>query len=69
MEHHNNRQYPLLLTRREACQLLGIRSAHYKVLVGRGVLREVRIGERGRRLPLAEAERFAREGLSHSQVP
>jgi hypothetical protein len=59
----NDRNHPLLLTRDEACHLLGVRISQYKLLVARGLLREVRIGVRGRRLPLEEAFRFAREGV------
>ncbi|MHB8703424.1 MAG: hypothetical protein ACYC8W_04670 [Candidatus Tyrphobacter sp.] len=32
--------------------------SQYKLLVARRALREVAIGERGRRLPLSEVERF-----------
>jgi excisionase family DNA binding protein len=59
----NDQKHPLLLTRDEACRLLGVKLSQYKILVGRGLLREVRIGERGRRLPLEEAFRFARQGV------
>ena len=58
---------PLLLTREEACRVLGIRLSQYKILLGRGLLREIAIGKRGRRLPLAEAERFAREGITNGE--
>ena len=54
--------YPLLLTREQACRLLGVKLSQYKILVGDGLLREVCIGQRGRRLPMEEALRFAREG-------
>ena len=57
------RELPLLLTRDEACRVLGIKISQYKLLVGDGLLREVHIGQRGRRLPREEAERFAREGI------
>ena len=43
--------------------MLGIKISQYKLLVGDGLLREVHIGQRGRRLPREEAERFAREGI------
>ena len=49
---------PLLLTRDEACRLLGIRLSHYKTLVISGALNEIKIGERGKRLPYSEAQRF-----------
>lgn len=51
--------YPLLLSRKEACRLLGIGASTYKQLVAGGSLREVQIGNRGRRLPYSEAVRFA----------
>jgi excisionase family DNA binding protein len=55
---------PLLLTRDEACRLLGIRLSHYKALVASGALNEIRIGERGKRLPYSEAQRFIEERLN-----
>lgn len=49
----------LLLTRPEACRLLSLSMSEYLRLVRAGVLREVKRGRRWRRLPRAEAERFA----------
>jgi len=60
-------EQPLLLTRDEACRALGIKLSQYKLLVGKGVLREVSIGARGRRLPYSEALRFA-QGLAVSNA-
>jgi hypothetical protein len=54
-----SQEQPLLLTRDEACRALGIKLSQYKLLVGKGLLREVAIGVRGRRLPYSEALRFA----------
>jgi hypothetical protein len=62
----NNQKHPLLLKRFEAQQLLGLGPSKYKQLVAAGVLKEVAIGERGRRLPYTEAERFVVEGLAAS---
>lgn len=50
-----------LLTRREACERLRIGLSQYKVLVAKQRLREIRIGERGRRLPESEIARFISE--------
>lgn len=55
---------PLLLTREQACRVLGIKLSHYKALVGNGTLREIKIGERGKRLPLSEAQRFLAERMA-----
>jgi excisionase family DNA binding protein len=58
---------PLLLTRDEACRVLGVKLSHYKDLVGRGEIREIAIGLRGKRLPFSEAERFVKERLSEPE--
>lgn len=50
-----------ILTRREAAATLRVGISTYKTLVARGLLREVSIGTRGRRLPASEVERFIRE--------
>jgi len=55
---------PLLLTRDEACRILGVRLSHYKKLVANGALNEICIGDRGKRLPYSEAERFITERLA-----
>lgn len=60
----NNQKHPLLLKRAEAQQLLGLGPSKYKQLVAAGLLREIAIGDRGRRLPYAEAERYIVEGLA-----
>jgi excisionase family DNA binding protein len=57
---------PLLLTRDEACRILGVKLSHYKDLVARGALREIAIGLRGKRLPFSEAERYVAERLAAS---
>jgi len=59
----NNGSGPALLTRRQACAKLSIGLSRYKCLVAAGCLREVAIGERGRRLPLSEVDRFILERL------
>jgi hypothetical protein len=64
----NDSTRPILLTRREACGLLKIGLSTYKLLVGRGALREIRIGTRGRRLPYGEAVRYVRESLGGAEV-
>ncbi len=56
----------LLLTRDEACGLLGIKLSQYKVLVGKGDLREICIGVRGKRLPYSEAQRYVQERLTEA---
>jgi len=66
MENVNNPKGPLLLRRSEAQKLLGLGPSKYKQLVAAGLLREIAIGERGRRLPFTEAERFVVEGLAAS---
>jgi excisionase family DNA binding protein len=60
---------PALLTRREACEHLRIGLSQYKLLVATARLREVAIGERGRRLPMSEVERFIGERLSEVVAP
>jgi excisionase family DNA binding protein len=55
---------PLLLTRDEACRVLGVKLSHYKDLVAKGKIREIAIGLRGKRLPFSEAERFVSERLA-----
>lgn len=55
---------PLLLTRSEACLLLGIKLAYYKALVASEALREISIGKRGKRLPYSEAQRFIEERMT-----
>jgi excisionase family DNA binding protein len=64
MEINNNSSRPALLRRPEACRLLGIGPSTYKILVGNGILREVAIGERGRRLPYTEVERYIADRLT-----
>ena len=59
---------PLLLSRDEACRLLGIKLSHYKALVASGALREIAIGERGKRLPYSEAQRFIDERMSDARA-
>jgi hypothetical protein len=68
METVNNPICPLLLRRAEAQKLLGLGPSRYKELVAAGVLKEVAIGERGRRLPYTEAQRFVVEGLAKSDL-
>ncbi len=55
---------PLLLTRDEACRILGIKLSHYKQLVAEGAVYEIAIGPRGKRLPFSEAERYVAERLT-----
>ena len=43
---------------------MGISASQYKLLVGRGELREIEFSIRAKRLPYAEAERFVRERMS-----
>lgn len=63
MQNNNNPSQPALLRRPEACRALGIGPSTYKALVARGALREVAIGERGRRLPFSEVQRYISERL------
>ena len=67
MQSVNVSSHPLSLRRDEACKMLGVSLSTYKVLVGKGELREIGIGERARRLPLSEAERYVKERLSESE--
>ena len=64
MQNNNNPSQPALLRRPEACRLLGIGPSTYKTLVGKGILREVAVGQRGRRLPFSEIERYIAERLA-----
>lgn len=64
----NNQNHPVLLRRAEACSTLGISLSTYKLLVGKGAIREVAIGERARRLPLSEVERYVAERLGESEA-
>jgi excisionase family DNA binding protein len=58
---------PLLLTRDEACRVLGVKLSHYKELVARGAFREIAIGVRGKRVPLCELERYVSERLGEAE--
>jgi excisionase family DNA binding protein len=69
MHNNNNPSHAALLRRPEACRLLGIGPSTYKMLVARGVLREVAVGERGRRLPYVEVERYISERLATAEPP
>ncbi len=69
MENHNNPPRPALLRRPEACRLLGIGPSTYKMLVARGDLVEITIGERGRRLPYVEIGRYIAVCLAKTADP
>jgi|HubBroStandDraft_6_1064221.scaffolds.fasta_scaffold00532_9 predicted DNA-binding transcriptional regulator AlpA len=66
MQNNHNPLQPTLLRRPEAWRLLGIGPSTYKALVGKGILREVAIGQRGRRLPYSEIERYVSERLAEA---
>ena len=68
MQPVNTNSYPILLRRDEACKMLGVSLSTYKVLVGKGELREIGIGERARRLPFSEVERYVKQRLSESEA-
>lgn len=64
MENNNKPSQPALLRRSEAWRALAIGPSKYKDLVNSGALCEVSIGERGRRLPLSEVQRYISERLA-----
>lgn len=68
MQNNYNLTQPALLRRPEAWRLLGIGPSTYKTLVGKGILREVAIGQRGRRLPSSEVERYIAERLAEASA-
>jgi excisionase family DNA binding protein len=68
MQVNSDRQQPVLLRRPEVCRLLGIGPSTLKALIGRGVLREIAIGARGRRVPYSEVERYVAERLGSTRV-
>ena len=59
----------MLLTVKEACEILRISRSHLWQLTRSGKIKEVRIGKRGIRIPEAEIERFISEGLVEVQPP
>ncbi len=63
METNSNSSKPALLRRAEAQRLLSIGPSKYKELVGKGELKEVSIGDRGKRLPYCEIERYIAQRL------
>lgn len=69
MQNRNTPSQPVLLRRPEACRLLSIGASSLKVLIGRGQLREIAIGARGRRLPFSEIERYIAESLAGGVEP
>jgi excisionase family DNA binding protein len=67
MQPVNTSSHPLLLRRNEACKMLGVSLSTYKVLVGKGELHEIAIGQRARRLPFSEANRYVNERLGEAE--
>ncbi len=57
----------LLLRRAEAQRLLGIGPSKYKQIVADGGIREVAIGQRGRRVSYAELERFVADRMAKQE--
>ena len=54
-----------LLSRRAVCETLGVSLSSIKLLLGRGELRDVRIGRRSL-IPVSEVERIVAERLSQA---
>ena len=48
------------LTKKEACELMGIANGTLEKLIKSGKLRWIRVGERGVRIATAELDRFLR---------
>jgi hypothetical protein len=65
----NEPERPLLLRRPQAWSRLGVGPSKYKEWVNANLIREISIGKRGRRVPLAELERFVAERLSKEEPP
>jgi excisionase family DNA binding protein len=59
---------PALLSRREACERLRVGLSTYKSLVAHKALREVSIGNRGRRIAESELARFIEERMESSEA-
>lgn len=56
------KERPLMLTVTEACRLLGVSRTTMWTYTKKGLVRAVRIGTRGIRIPRAEIDRFICEG-------
>jgi excisionase family DNA binding protein len=56
---------PLLHSRDETCSILGVSLSTLKLLIGRGELREIRLGKR-RLTPHSEIERLIAERLAEA---
>jgi hypothetical protein len=61
MPHVNDSERPLLLRRPQAWSRLNVGPSKYKEWVAANRIREIAIGKRGRRVALAELERFVAE--------
>ena len=57
----------MCLSRRQACEQLAVGLSTLKDLLGRGELREIRIGRKSV-IPLSEIERFLTERLAPSEA-
>ena len=51
----------------EACDAMGIGRTRMYELIKAGQIRSIPIGQRGRRIPVEEVERFIREGLERDR--
>jgi excisionase family DNA binding protein len=56
-------ELPLLLTGAEACREMRISRTRLYELIRGGLIRSVKVGRRGFRIPRAELERVARDGI------
>lgn len=60
MPHGTNK---VLITIKETCETTGISRTTLYELIRANRIKTVKIGSRGKRIPVAEVERFIREGL------
>jgi excisionase family DNA binding protein len=57
---------PLLHSRNETCSILGVSLSTLKLLIGRGELREIRLGKR-RLTPRSEIDRLIAERMAEAK--
>lgn len=63
-EHDEAVERPLLLTYKQAAELLGLHELVVKALVAAGELKAISISKRVNRIARAECERYAAQGVS-----
>lgn len=64
---HQTQMRPRLLTRDEACTCLNVSLSFLKLLIGRGTLREVRLGRRSL-IAESEIDRLIAESIANAGV-